>query len=68
MSERNGRKAFYTIREVADLVQVHQRTVRRWIHAKSLPAHRLGRQWRISKDDLHVFLAQRYHGVVPDII
>ncbi len=51
----------HTIPEVADVLRVSTKTVRRWIAAKELPAHRLGRQWRITTEDLQKFLKQRAH-------
>jgi excisionase family DNA binding protein len=48
---------FHTIREVAERLNVCERTVRRWIDSKSLPAHRPGRLVRISNADLAAFLA-----------
>jgi excisionase family DNA binding protein len=48
----------YSIPEVADAVGVSTKTVRRWIKAGALPAHRLGKQIRISQPDLAAFIAQ----------
>ncbi len=48
---------FCTIREVADALRVSEKTVRRWIEADALPAHKFGRQWRISNDDLRAYCA-----------
>lgn len=45
-----------TIDETAELVAVSARTVRRWIRAGDLVAHRFGRHWRISRTDLMSFL------------
>ena len=50
----------FTIAEIAGLLKVNAKTVRRWIDSKELIAHRFGRQWRISEDDLRTFVrAQR---------
>ena len=43
---------FYTIAQVADLLVVSTRSVRRWIAAGELLAHKFGRQVRISEIDL----------------
>lgn len=43
---------YYTIYEVADLLKVHHKTVRRMIKDERLPAQRLGREWRIKRDDI----------------
>lgn len=46
----------YTIAEVADLLDVSQQTVRRWIYSGQLPARRYGeRVIRITRDDLEAF-------------
>jgi len=52
----NVSQPMYSITDVADLLQVHQRTVRRWIKTEELIAHRFGHQWRISEDDLRTFV------------
>ena len=51
-----------TIQEVADRLRVNQKTIRRWIDAKELPAFKLGRQWRISEQNLRQFLQIRWQG------
>lgn len=50
---------FYTIAEVADLLVVSTRTVRRWISDRELLAHKFGRQVRISEIDLRAFVERR---------
>ena len=45
-----------TIKDVADICVVHTKTVRLWIKAGELPAIRLGRQWRIARNDLEQFI------------
>ena len=45
--------------EVAELLQVSSKTVRRWIERQELRTHRLGRQLRVAEEDLTAFLAQR---------
>ncbi len=51
-----------TIAEVADRLRVNEKTVRRWIDTQELPAFKLGRQWRISEQDLRRFLQMRWQG------
>ena len=50
---------FYTVSQVADLLAVSPRSVRRWVAAAELSAHKLGRQVRISEMDLRAFLERR---------
>lgn len=48
-------EAVYTPKEVAEMLKVNERTVRRWIRAGRLPAVRFGRQLRISAEALQKF-------------
>jgi len=53
---------FYTIKQIAEYVEASTRTVRRWIKAKLLVAHRINGVVRISEADLRAFLsAHRDH-------
>ena len=52
-----GTGRFYSITEVAELVGVVTRTVRRWIEDELLVAYRIGRVLRIAEADLQAFLA-----------
>ena len=45
-----------TVSQVADVLQVNVRTVRRWIDAGDLVAHRIGRGVRVSEADLIAFI------------
>ena len=49
----------YSVEEVADLLGVSERTVRRWIDKKEVRVHRLGGLIRISEPDLADFLQSR---------
>ena len=51
-----------TLSEVADRLQVSSKTIRRWIEAGDLVAHRFGRQLRISEADLQAFIRMRREG------
>jgi excisionase family DNA binding protein len=47
---------FYAVAQVAELLVVSTRSVRRWIAAGDLLAHKIGRAVRISEIDLRIFL------------
>jgi excisionase family DNA binding protein len=47
---------FYTVAQVAELLAVSTRSVRRWIAAGELSAHKFGRQVRISEINLKAFV------------
>jgi excisionase family DNA binding protein len=50
---------FYTVAQVASLLAVSSRSVRRWIVTGELLAHKFGRGVRISEVDLRVFVDRR---------
>ncbi len=50
-----GTKHFFTLADVAERYDVNARTVRRWVVAGELIAHRFGRQLRVSAQDLKTF-------------
>ena len=50
---------FYTIAQVADLLVVSTRSVRRWVAHGELLAHKFGRQIRISELDFRAFVEWR---------
>jgi excisionase family DNA binding protein len=66
IAERLGRRVarsnrlprFFTIAQVAELLQVSTRTVRRWIDDELLVAHSPGGILRIAEADLLAFLAE----------
>ena len=57
-------KDWYTVPEVATLLEVYEGTVRRWIREKELPALGLGRRggYRIAAADLDAFIEKRMTG------
>lgn len=52
-------EAFLTTEEVLEYLQVNLRTVYRLIKTKSIPAVRVGRQWRFKKQDIDAWLEGR---------
>lgn len=46
----------YTIEEVAEILNLHHKTIRRYITNGDLRANKVGKQWRISGHELSVFL------------
>ena len=52
---------FLSINHVAERLGLSTKTIRRWIGAGELPVHRLGRQLRVSENDLDLFLHQNRH-------
>jgi excisionase family DNA binding protein len=48
-----------TIREVAELLKLHPKTVNKLANAGRLPAYRIGRQWRFRKSEVLKLLEKR---------
>lgn len=48
-------RSFYTLYEVAEMLNFHYNTVRRMIKAGELPAKKYGGQWRVRVEDLRRF-------------
>ena len=51
-----SREQYRTVKEVAELLQVNEVTVRRWIKEGEIRAIDIGKGWRIGPDDLDAFL------------
>ncbi|MBB6214288.1 excisionase family DNA binding protein [Anaerosolibacter carboniphilus] len=47
---------FYTIDQVAELLGMHHKTIRKFIKEGKLEASKVGKQWRISGHDISVFI------------
>jgi excisionase family DNA binding protein len=55
-----------TIAEVADRLQIHIVTARRWLREKRFPAYKLGREWRVKESELTEFLETRRQDTISD--
>ncbi len=47
---------YYTVDQVAEMLHMHVKTVRRYIREGKLPAAKVGKQWRVTGHDLSVFM------------
>ncbi len=45
-----------TAAQVAERLQLHERTVTSWLRQGYLRGFKLGKEWRVSPDDLQAFL------------
>jgi len=50
---------YLTVKQMAEILQVSQRTIYRMIDSGKLPAYKLDRDWRIAKEDINQFLEKR---------
>lgn len=49
-------KEFYKAEDLASLLEVNIMTIYRYIKAKKLKAYKIGKEYRIDKQELRVFL------------
>ena len=54
-------QTYYTVEEVAAILRISVETVRSYINRKKnkLPAYRLGREYRIDKEDFEKWMKER---------
>lgn len=50
---------YLTVEESAKEFQVSEATIRRWIKSGDLRAAKIGKSWRIKRDDLDAFYEKR---------
>lgn len=53
---------FYSVEEIARFLDLHPKTVRRFIREGKIKARKIGRAWRIHRDDLREYA----HGELAD--
>jgi len=49
-------KDFYTAQDLADKLELNIMTIYRYIKAKKLKAHKIGKEYRIDKTEFEAFL------------
>lgn len=54
----NKKKEFYTSEEVAKMLDYNVMTIYRYIKAGKLKAYKMGKEFRIKREDFDVFLEQ----------
>ena len=47
---------FYTVDQIAEILGMHHKTIRKFITEGKLKANKVGKQWRISGHDLSLFM------------
>ncbi len=56
---------FYTVDQVSEMVNIHSKTVRKYIREGKLRATKMGKQWRITGHDLSLFMENKTN-VIPE--
>jgi excisionase family DNA binding protein len=47
-----GNEKWSSIEEIAEHIQVHKDTIRIWIRKGEIPAHKIGKQWRLKISEI----------------
>lgn len=47
---------FYSVEKISELLQMHPKTIQRYIREGRLKAQKIGKSWRVSGHDLSVFI------------
>jgi excisionase family DNA binding protein len=56
MNKINQPKEFYTAQDLADTLQVNIMTIYRYIKAHKLKAHKIGKEFRVNRNEFESFL------------
>ena len=59
LTEEEKRSRPLNVEEVAEYLQIHPNTIFKWIKAGKLKAYKVGREWRIKRDDLDSFIVEK---------
>ena len=49
-------KPFLTVKEIADMLDFAPRTIQQLIQSGALPAHRIGKEYRVARADFAIFM------------
>jgi excisionase family DNA binding protein len=52
-----------TVKDVADFLKVHERTVYRMAAAGKIPAFKVGTSWRFKKEEIDAWIAQQHNQI-----
>jgi len=48
-------KEYYTVKEIANILELHEKTVQRYVREGKIKAQKLGKSWRVTKESLDEF-------------
>ncbi|WP_304944384.1 helix-turn-helix domain-containing protein [Vallitalea guaymasensis] len=56
---------FYTVDQVAEMLKIHPKTVRKYVREGKLRGTKVGKQWRVTGHDLSLFM-EGQENIVPE--
>ncbi len=57
---------YFTVDQIADMLNMHPKTIQRYIREGKLRANKIGKSWRITGHDLSLF-TEREHQIIENI-
>ncbi|MGD1816008.1 MAG: helix-turn-helix domain-containing protein [Pleomorphochaeta sp.] len=48
-------KKYYSVNEIANMLNLHQKTIQRYIREGKLKANKIGKAWRVEDNELKIF-------------
>ncbi len=48
-----------TLREVAEYLQVKERTIYNWVQQGKIPSFKIGNGWRFKREDIDIWIEER---------
>ena len=49
-------KDYYSVEQISDMLDIHPKTIQRYIREGRLRATKIGKSWRVTGHDLSVFI------------
>lgn len=62
MAELHTMRDVLTVDEIADYLRVSRATICRWCGTGKLPAFKIGKSWRVQRNDLEVYIRYQRGG------
>lgn len=61
-------KDYYTVDEISNMLNIHPKTIQRYIREGKLRAAKIGKSWRITGHDLSTFIENDSYKSLPQLI
>ena len=59
---KSGYPEIMTINQIAEYFQISEMTTYKLVHEGTIPAFKIGRHWRVRRDDLDIFIDKLING------
>src|SRR6056297_52839 len=52
-------KEYYTVKQIAESLDLHEKTIQRYIREGRIKAQKFGKSWRVKEEDLYEFTGEQ---------